>query len=573
MRLLRGRNLCSSRSSSWFTLLSVSYILLLLLTVSGVEAQTNTPGVSTGVPGATATLPPGLTEQLIRLDFRQSDQGFTEALGSWSLGNGWLPNGSDVLTISGNGNEYVVSRVTVGYTSTAVGDFNLTGYYGATTPFPTEQIELPACPAGCVSQSFDFGGSVIDIFDITIGSFVDGELWFLDIYAWTGGANPDYELDGDCPILTAEEIELLDPLYYAQCARCFITPTPVRDSAIATDVPLTVQPTLDGTLEGTFVIPIILPDGTQQTPTPRLTALPTDGPTLTPSATATPITTGIKVTFGSDTWPYTFQVPVGLQPLIPAASVDASTGSVAAPSGKGVQYLYFSSGSGCQASGVAFRIRIEFPQGTVSAIRWRQKNSFYPNTLISTTLFNAAGTQVHSAAIAVASTQGAWSGTLTRSVSPVAAVALELQASQALCGQTLRTLHLDDIEVVFNTPPATYTPVPTNPPGSTAAPPDVGQPWINTPAPFGGTCETAVWRDNDPVVDFDPEFNVVDYGCYTIVPEISITIVEPDATIDGLSLCVTWFQLPIISAFGIVATLDWVLLGVGAWFLMLIMKL
>lgn len=548
MRSRHGNNSLLSRlfwGFSWFCLVS---ILLLRTNLALAQTATPPPVFVTAPPVATGT-PDGLQVQLIRLDFRDDEQFFAEANGLWVAGVGWQAVGGSV-TIAGNGNEYgPIDRVVFGYTSASDGLFYLEAYYQASTPYPVQSREIVDCVSPCLSPAFVMDGIISDQFSMIMECPGGCAIAWMDIYASTGGQNPDYEVDEDgCPILTEEEEELLDPAYYAACTRCFVDPTPVRDSMIPSAVLSTL--TLNPTLQTTFSIPIIVsgtavtatPGGIYVAPAPWSTSTPAPTGTSNATLTPTPPASGTITTYD-------------FVPLNGAVTVDGDAGVYA------VNYLRVDNGFTIDLGDWRYIHLVEvvwFKTSPNDGNNQTARLSADSYSIVSTpdyTMNVGGGDSERSQLMA-------WQNGSIPRIGQVIRV-------EFFGGTAPSYTRIKEVKVTWSAahPPHTATPSNTPTPGATPAP------WVGTPDLSQAACEVAVWADLDPVAAFDPELNVISNQCYTIVPEISIDLPgEGGLDVDGVQWCITWFEFPIITLLGITVSLDWLLVVVVAWLASLLLK-
>lgn len=69
-------------------------------------------------------------------------------------------------------------------------------------------------------------------------------------------------------------------------------------------------------------------------------------------------------------------------------------------------------------------------------------------------------------------------------------------------------------------------------------------------------CAVPVYVSHDPVADVDLSSDIVETDCYTVIPEINVTISDPDINYDGLQICVNWTRVPSVTWFGITLSID-----------------
>lgn len=566
MRLIRGLNLRSFPFSSSFKFWFLSYILLLLLTVSSVSAQTSTPtgGFSTAVPGSTPTPGGGNPLSQVTFNFLDGRAGFQSLFGEWVVFLGWHSE-NEIMDLRGGYSMQDVSQLVLHYSSDA--DFEaelqlctLDCLGDDTIEYFLLGIELEACPTGCEyvysPGSVDIGKIKMGFQSMTLGEPYDGVFTVTAIDVVFAAAVGEYDLNGDCPVLSELAVSLLEPAYFASCRRCFLEATPVRDSVI----PIAQIPTatLNGTLQSTFEIPIMI-SGTPVTRTPAapggglFTATPTVTLTNTPGgATATPHFEQVIFDFtdgGQHSWiPMNYPATWGDQ-IVTFQAGGIQSVFTASPSAR--EYIQIdrlaASGSITGVTAIGFQYSTLGDNG--GGIIWEvyDTNGASLTSLIAGSTVGGTGTSLNQTYILG---------------SPVTLSGWGVNAYTGVLGGTnhwyLEKILLTTTNVVTATPALTSTPNPT------------GAPWVVTPVMEENDCSVAVFRDATPIAEFPTYFTVVDYGCYTIVPEVEITFSQPDVIVDGLSVCVTWFQMPLISMFGVVATLDWLLLLLAAYMVKLI---
>lgn len=557
--------------------------MLLVLSVDEVKAQTSTPtpGFSTVPPGATPTPAGSSPVNSVTFDFRIGEAGFTSLFGSQVIALGFQTN-NEIMDLKGGYAMIDVSSVVLHYNSDAafevgfelcetdcLGDDPIVHFqYG---------LVLPACPSGCeyvYSIDHETIGKIKFAFQaVDVGEPYDGVFVVSAIDVTFERGVFDYETEGDCPILSPEQIDELDPLYRASCSRCFTTPTPERDLNPFGGT-LTVAPTLDGTLQSTFQIPVII-SGTPMTATPIVVA-PGGGSTatFTPTATFVPETDLQRWITFDDTIAYITNGNGG------------SRGGAGNPSPGHDSSIWVASAGGdtydmrsvsitvyiadiVDFNGYSFEYTVDRTSSEgVVGIHVYGFTGYTGHTIeIDGNL--SGGTEILDSA--ASGIENSWTRNHSQSITPTndydSLVITAYIGNRIDLGDPsdLIDLRIDNVKI-FGGAALTPTPVLTSTPHST------GVPWLGTPDLSDNDCSVITLRDDTPVAEFPTNFTVVDYGCYTIVPEVDITIAEPDINIHGLSLCITWFQMPVISILGIVATLDWLLIALSVWLIAIIMK-
>lgn len=560
MRQLRQfLNLCSLICCWLLRLLFlVLFALPLLINPSNVFAQTATSGVVTASPGATST-PRELVATTIRLDFRQSEQFFTLNTGNYVPGVGFqLDSGS--LILHGNGNEYaLVNRVVFGYQSSVACTADYFISYLTDVSF-SGSLNLGVASDGTAIADTSPGLTPLEVLDdialdisCPAGDFT---LTWIDLYVFTGVSAPDYDVVDGCPVLTDAEIDLLDPIYRSQCSRCFTTPTPVRDSVLVFPTALTSQPTVDLTSPGSFQIPVII-SGTPQTPTPFGTAAPASTlapgtPTATPPPTATPI-------FGVITFDFTGSQARGWNTLVawggglinnPITSLGWQSDYNAGSNEREYFQLDY---SGAAITGV-----------TALAVTFTSTFDHYDVEFYDTDGANV-GTLY-------ASRGGTPTGSIQTEIFtslPGGTITLDGWAFNGFSNQYVTnppgSWYIHKIEVQTSN---VVTATPTYTPSATIT----GAPWVQFATATPSGCELAVFRDDSPVVEFPDHLEVWDYQCYTIIPEIVFSGGESPSGIDGVELCVTWVIFPVISFLGFGLSIDWLLVGVLAFLIRILLS-
>lgn len=542
-------------------LLSLLSSLLLINPINGY-AQTNTPGVSTIPPGDTPSpgVPPGVNR--VTWSFLRAQGTFAATVGSWVLDQGFNSTSGDLTLIGGYFLEDIV-QVEISYSSDDSGSLDFGLQMGSDPPVFESGALFSACSGICVA-TFSPAALDADIFLLDVEAD-DDTFTVMSITVEFAGDSEAYDVGVDgCPILDNEQINKLDPLYYSQCSACFTEPTPVRENSIPT---VTI-----GSTASPYGIPVIV-SGTPVTATPGLSGLPigsmptwtltpvnTATVTDTPVATATPILQVVVFDFtdgGQHGW-----IPMNV-PLTWGDQVNSFTLS-------GVQSI-FDSGVGREY------IQIDYPASNPSMVA-TALSIFYtvppsPYASIHFDIFNTNGATIQNTITQSTELSVGGSFVKTYNLSSVTLSGWGLNAFSNLLGGNQADWYITRIEVQ-TTNVVTATPIASATVTSTAAPTSTGAPWVGMPTVDPVSCSVAVFRDDNPVAAFDTEFEIVDYQCYTIVPEIEIDLpgTDNDVDIDGTQYCVTWFEMPVIELLGIQLSLDWLLVIVVAFLLSLVLK-
>jgi len=531
---------------------------MLLVSAGSVSAQTSTPtgGVSTGVPpSASPPLPPGVGTT-VSFSFLSAQAGFADVLGTWVSGSGFESVSGDLAVIGG----YFmagVTNVTIHYSASEPGtlDFALGDGVGG---FNYESSGLySACPGVC---DMFFSPDVIDSHIIELGlAGQDGVFNLTGITVTFGGESESYSVGEDgCPILSPEQLAKLDPSYALACSHCFTTPTPVRVNAISSAV-VTVFPTVDLTDQAaTYQIPVQV-SGTPMTPTPG--GVPGGGggfPTATIAPTSTPSGSGCLENGdgnGAGDWE--------VNPVNSSAGV-STTGHY--DSGEDAWLGDYNA----PADGKLLRIRLLWSGGDISRIRVLTS---YDSTLSTATTYLVCGIWTNSLSTNVSGTQRA---NVSINTSPQSDEGYFCDYNPGVITPLSGVTSIDVIQSAFTNAGDGHTKIlavevcgviPFTPtPGPSITPSVTGVPWLTLPpSPTAVECSVAVFRDDNVIAEFPDVLTTIDYQCYTLVPEIIIGIPDHNLTVDGVNLCVTWFQMPLISLLGITFTLDIVLVGVAMW--------
>lgn len=515
-----------------------------------VNAQTNTPSINTPTPGASTPTPYGWDENVIALNFAFSEQFFDLIDGVHTSGQGFQSVGGE-LHINGNDNEYgPVTKVQLRYTASASGSIQIVFNYDGVSQ-DAILVNFSTC-LNCSNIIITLDNIIIDNFDIEVTTTSLFTLHEMSIYAFTGeSAPPTPVVVGGCPILTTEQIVLLDPVYRSNCARCFITPTPVRENSISTKV-IAVS-TQDLTLQGTFQVPVIV-SGTPMTPTPGGIAIgntATPAPTNTPLFTATPSYVVYTYNFESGVFPAGWEYDTYL-----SGGVAFNYGLIGAG---GVRSVYVGNVDGV---GFVNRQRVsvrgeDLNLTNVVQINVKFNNSAYDLNSVNVWLSTGGvyALQV-SANPSVLASNNEW---VFGSISPprnFEDVDLYIDANTA---QVSGFHYLKEIQFVTNL--VAPTPTPTSTPTPTAT----GAAWFPTLDPSESECSVPQYRDDTPIVDVPIMLNPAGYSCYTLVPDMTVAIPGRGTLgIDGLQLCVDWVEFPHLQILSITIALDWVLVAVLA---------
>jgi len=79
-------------------------------------------------------------------------------------------------------------------------------------------------------------------------------------------------------------------------------------------------------------------------------------------------------------------------------------------------------------------------------------------------------------------------------------------------------------------------------------------------------CDDPQYTDiSVPIVDIDFDDSDLGENCYTIVPELNVTVTDPDIVYVGLQLCVQWKAVPALSLLGLTFTVDLILIIPAAY--------
>jgi len=522
---------------------------MLLVSASSASAQTATPtgGVSTGVPPTSSPPPVAGVGTTVSFSFLSAQAGFAPVTGTWVSGSGFESVSGDLAVIGG----YFmagVTRVTIHYSATDSGtlDFALGDGLGGFNY--TASGLYSECEDTC---DMFFSPDAVDSHILEVGlAGQDGVFTLSGITVTFGGESESYSVGDDgCPILSAEQVAKLDPAYALSCSRCFTTPTPVRDSAIfVSPVPFE---TVDLTSQAaTYFVPVDV-SGTPSTMTPV--------PSATPFITPTP---GAAVTYH-----YNFddddldQGQVHFEPAEFNPLIAQFLGALYSPgrSGFGWEDHREEFSGGLYNSGVVIKVIFDVPV-TVSDVRWWGSHTKNGDNVLGTAIWYTAVdgvTQLHSHFTSGNQPQdGFYEVGYSVPVSNVRVVyAFTGHGATAPGGNSVI---MDDFEITASGADVFLTPTPT--------PTGTGVPWLTLAASSTPSeCSVAVFRDDNVIAEFPDVLTTIDYQCYTLIPEININIPDHPLAVDGVSLCVTWFEMPIISLLGITFTLDIVLVAIAMW--------
>lgn len=539
---------------SWF-LRSLCLVLFVALQVGEANAQststpTGEPSFSTGTPAPTRT-PGGLVGGgSAYFDFKAAQAGFAAVTGSWVSGQGFTSSAGDIAVLGGY---YMtgITRVTYYYSSTTggTGDFELQDGEGG-DPLYGSSFGFSSCPGMC---SFFFSPSSVDsslfVLAVDVGA---GDFKLQALKVDHDGISEDYSTDENgCPVLSPDQKAKLDPLYFAQCTRCFVDATPVRDNQIPTQV--VAVPTTDLTATSPYSIPVIV-SGTPMTATPIVGgAAPTFPPPTATGGTALP--PDVSCMQNGDGGGVGDWLPISFHTTIPTAGtynsgVDRWEGAYSA-----------------DATGKLLRIRQSWDGSMITSIRVHISYSSTLSTSVNALIcgiwadaplgdlslgdeLDVTYSNVHPATD---------SGYMCQYDNPsglMGVTALDI-ASSAFSNGSDGYSYIDSVEICGD-----VDILPTATPSPTAT----GAPWMPTPDLGESDCSVAVFRDDTPAVTIPEHIAVHSYGCYTLIPDITIEIPgRGDVGLDGVELCVTWFVMPVITVLGITISIDWLLFPLVAW--------
>lgn len=509
--------------------------MLLLTGVGGsVNAQADTPTgapqFATATPGATASPGAGLGGNAVNFSFKGSQAGFAVIEGSWVSGAGFRNTGASVTAFGA----YFIESVT-----------KIIIYFDATTA-GTMEVELQDSMANVeysasggyssgLNNSVFFSPASVNaqtlVFSFDPGA---GMVTVTGVRLEYSGISESYDVgDNGCPVLSPEQIAKLDAQYYAQCSRCFTTPTPVRGNQIPTQV--LAFPTADLTSTSPYNIPLII-SGTPVTLTPGLIGGLTATPTHTPTPTGTWIPTYLWFfTFaGDDPLPYTISAgSQGIGEIVSESAFNSGAGNYDVYAG-----VRIDTSSIGDLKAITVRGRWDTPQIGLKFQYW------YPSD-------NPSAAQYHFQGNAVDTYR--FDGLTVESYSGhVLEIGVAGNSTENGYHTYIEEITLESSESA----PATATPLPTA----------TGAAWLSTPDNGVYSCEVAVFRDDTPAVMLPDRLNVYSYDCYTLIPDVTITIPgRGDLQMDGTELCVTWFEMPVVQVLGITVSIDWLLVGLIMW--------
>lgn len=545
MGLRRGINLFSLTSCSLWALLC----LLLCVGFSPTKAQTNTPQPSPIYPSATAPVPanPGASTTHYDFSHTQAFFGFyTE--GTYVVGEGFETVDGRLIILGQFTMESVVG-VRLFYTSEAATTFDFSIEDTITTPVFSGGGVLDSCPASICAELVDVSQISGDTMRIDFTT-ADGVFTLRAMDVIYGTDNGGYIVEDGCPVLSPEQIEKLEPRYFAECSRCFLQPTPVRDNPIFTP-PFTPQLTVN---PATFQIPVII-SGTPKTPTPFGTAAPVPTfapgtPTLTPTASSTPVLEVITFDFtGSNERGW---VSPTLWGGMDNDVTELGWESVWTTISNQREYFQLNY-TGAPISGV-----------TALAVTFTSPFDHY-----DVEFYDTDGTNV---GVAYASRGGTPTGAMQTEIFtslPGGTVTLDGWAFNAFSNQYISdpsgSWYIHKIEVLTNnlvTVTPTYTPSVT----------PTGVPWVQLMTATPSDCSIAQWRDDRPIASFPDKLSVVTYQCYTLIPEIVRTTPEGEFGIDGFEVCVLFFEFPVVQILGFTIYFDWILIGVMGWLIIQLLR-
>lgn len=519
---------------------------------SSVLAQTSTPtgGVSTGAPPIVTPGIPGGVGTTVSFSFLQAQAGFAPTIGIWTAGVGF-ENVSGDLTVIGGYFMQGITRVTLRYNAAVGGELE----FGLPDGVGGYNFLSGAGYSDCVTVcSIIFSPPAVDsdLLVVAMVSQPDGfELRGIEVVF--GGTNESYSVnDAGCPVLSPEQLAKLDPSFFAACSRCFTTPTPARSNQLSTVV--LPFPTEDATLAQTFVIPVIV-SGTAVTRTPGF-------PPCTFCATASP-TVAPSPTPGGNQYNFDFTQNTGGW-TVSAVGFNATVGHYTSVGWQSDYVVSTGEGNGFQAIGI--HLHLPTPAtvyGIYAEYTWvagtTDRPDDHPNIVF------VAGANILLNEVPPGASPAAWVGTQT-GISDILVQGASgfTNAGANPGGSFLITRVILTLDTAV---------LPTATPSSTAAATVTGAPWLTLPPTEEVECSVAVFRDDTPVASFPDVLTTVDYQCYTLVPEVHLSIPDHPLDVDGVQVCVTWFEMPIITILGIQFTMDIVLLAVAAFLFRLLLKL
>lgn len=523
------------------------------MSVDAVNAQTSTPTpvpFSTVAPGATPPASGGAVNEVVRFSFLGGQGTFAVTIGTWQGGLGFKNTPSVGLSVLGGYFLEDISRVTLFYRSTVAFTTDFAICEGSCPPYEFEGSGGGSSCATECSINFAPAGVSGDTFLVVVDAGA-GDFYLRAMEVEFAGESESYDVGEDgCPILSPEQLAALDPLYFAQCSECFVTPTPVRDMPIAS-VAL-ASPTLNLTVSSTFQIPIIV-SGTAVTATPATPGLPGGGlftSTPSPYPTSTPGGDGCIAYEGGTLQSGWSAVPFGFGFTEVGSWNGTAWDSAYAPGADGDLLRIHRSWDGSLITQISITIDGNCTTDT-STFHTTAGYIFSGDTIVDSVGSSSCPYNITNETAVFDLNQ-----TGVTSIDLVSSVFTENDTGWA---------RIKRVEICGDVS-TTSTPAPTASPAGTLAP------WMNTPVFEDVDCSVAVFGEFEPVADFDPEFGIVAYNCYTIVPEIDIDIPNNDGLhVDGVQWCITWFEFPVITLLGIAVSLDWLLVVVVAFLVRLLM--
>lgn len=389
-----------------------------------------------------------------------------------------------------------------------------------------------------------------------------------------------------CPLATIYPDEV-QPEYAFQCSRCLVaTATPqdlisfptvaIPTAGICRIYPAGVEvpsatPTPEGTPEDFLLTQTATPDlelgycPAWPTPDWGTPDGPTSTPTLTPTTTPAP---GLWLMRVDEYFNYTSGAGNGDITLGSAAPV------VVPPGNAWLGYLalhVYASGSGGQE-------RLRLANGTINAvdIENQRLSTIYQICNLRMTGTDLANSCTAARALAAGeipvTPNGGVNGNISISSNPRSSgdtITYDIVHNRTGCGScSALSGWMGVSHLVFDGIP--FDPGPTSTPSPT--------PTI-TPTPYGGLatpdipvydCSVPffkndwVYRDDEPIAEFEVSLEVVETACYTVVPEIyfelpAIEILSfPGVTVEveQIDLCVTFYRMPEVSILGIFFPVD-----------------
>lgn len=526
---------------------------MLLLSLGRVDAQTATPTPPpfiTGVP-PTATPQQGAGNgqmSTIGFNFQSGPAGFDDVFGEWSAGLGFQSE-LGLLAIYGGFRMTDVAVVSLLYSNLDAGSLELRlcepGNALCGTEVFSDVSSVPVCPDSTCLKIWFVPSIASDRIQISWESDTAPDGYFLarvltvDFRAAVDTFPVD---DNGCPVMGVDDVNLLDAAYRSQCSRCFSTPQPGFSKMLSPE-PLTAVATLNPTAQGTYSIPIVITvGGTVEfiTATSRFEPTLTRTPTATPTSIYAPTWTP-NPSFSSQNYfvcaVTTCAPDPALDPFDDGGQYDSQTRRIN-PGGVRVQL-----GNYRWVGGI--NVTFKAPAPTWNTFQIHAAGTYSPVVTVNKNSPNNLRTQGISF------------------TAPIFTDYVDLLPVDSNGGAPLRTQY---IAVLYS---AASTPLPVSTATST---PQATIDWIKQPTYSPVDCSVPQFRDDTPVAALPVHFDVVNYQCYTIVPEIEIVALEPDFIIDGTSICVTFFAFPVVDILGITVSLDWVLIIVAAYLVRMLLK-